>query len=361
MMTHITRIFLALFFLLVMMTIKTSVSHAQVNADPVTSSGAGAFTEFGYNARAIAMGGAMVAVTRGEFQHGTYNPGVIGFQDGYRASFSYALLSLDRSLNSIAISLPLPSTRRAPDTTVPTGDLGSRLRLQLGYLRAGVGNIDARDAEGDQIGTLDNSENEFFGGFGVRLSPKLALGFSARFYHAILKYPMDNVTSGGFGLDLGTVWTPIDKLNVGISLQHIAAKYHWDSGKLYGQTGSSTTDYLPFIARLGASYQPIEKLLVATELDFVSRIYDAEDAAEKKMGSKELSLGVEYELAQGFFLRAGVRGLDLQNSLRDEIVTNAGFAYTLRLSDFEPTVSYALMNENAGNGVTQMITVGVRF
>jgi hypothetical protein len=120
----------------------TSGVRAQTNADPVTSLGAGAFTDFGYNPRAEAMGGAMVAVTTGEYQYAGYNPAMPSYQDGYRATVSYSVLNLDRSLNFVSIGGPLVNA--VIDTTVPLEQRkpkGSTLRVQLGWLRAGVSNF----------------------------------------------------------------------------------------------------------------------------------------------------------------------------------------------------------------------------
>ncbi len=335
------------------------------NSDPVTSLGAGAFTDFGYNPRAEAMGGAMVAVTTGEYQYAGYNPAMPSYQDGYRATVSYSVLTLDRSLNFVSIGGPLINP--VIDTTVPVEQRkvrGSSIRVQLGWLRAGVSNIDARDNEGDKIGSLSSSENEFLGAAAVRISPKFGLGFSARFYYASLPYPnpaYPNITSSGFGLDLGMLYQLRDNLTIGAAIQHIAAKYHWDSGALYGQLGASTTDYFPIVFRIGATYKPIEPLLLALDFSLAQRLYDTQDDTGTKASSTSLALGAEYELAQGLFLRAGMKGLDFINELKQTVSESAGFGYTFQIQGIQPTVSYALISDRVTLGLTQMISVGVRF
>jgi hypothetical protein len=318
----------------------TSGVRAQTNADPVTSLGAGAFTDFGYNPRAEAMGGAMVAVTTGEYQYAGYNPAMPSYQDGYRATVSYSVLNLDRSLNFVSIGGPLVNA--VIDTTVPLEQRkpkGSTLRVQLGWLRAGVSNIDARDNEGDKIGSLSSSENEFLGAAAVRISPKFGLGFSARFYYASLPYPnpsFPKITSSGFGLDIGALYQLRDNI-------------------------TSTTDYFPIVFRVGGTIRPIDPLLIALDISLAQRLYDTEDNLGTHASSSSLALGAEYELADGLFIRAGMKGLDLINKLSQEISESAGFGYSFKLEGILPSVSYALISDRVTGGLTQMISVGVRF
>jgi opacity protein-like surface antigen len=307
----------------------------------------------------------MVAVTTGEYQYAGYNPAMPSYQDGYRATVSYSVLNLDRSLNFVSIGGPLVNA--VIDTTVPLEQRkpkGSTLRVQLGWLRAGVSNIDARDNEGDKIGSLSSSENEFLGAAAVRISPKFGLGFSARFYYASLPYPnpsFPKITSSGFGLDIGALYQLRDNITLGLAIQHIAAKYHWDSGTLYGQTGASTTDYFPIVFRVGGTIRPIDPLLIALDISLAQRLYDTEDNLGTHASSSSLALGAEYELADGLFIRAGMKGLDLINKLSQEISESAGFGYSFKLEGILPSVSYALISDRVTGGLTQMISVGVRF
>ena len=340
--------------------------RAQTNSDPVTSTGAGAFTEMGYNPRSAAIGGATVAVIEGEFQFAASNPAVAAFQDGYRATFSYSALNLDRTLNFVGISGPVPGVKRdtLSDSTSAKKSIASSIHLQLGWLRAGVGNIDSRDYEGDKIGTLSSSENEFLGAAAVRITPKFALGFAARFYYSTLPFPdptVPKITSSGFGLDIGAVYIPRDNVTVAATIQHIAAKYHWDSSTLYGQTGSSTTDYFPLVLRLGATWKPVDELMIAVDLANHFRLYDQQDFVTTSAKTAELALGVEYELTHGFYLRGGVRGIDLTNQLKNETGTSLGFAYTFSIQGIKPTIAYALLNDAVSTGPTQMISIGLNF
>lgn len=358
------RIFTTCFLLALMFAAGTASAQ---NGDPVSSTGPGAFTEIGYNARAVGLGSAMVAVTQGDYQYAAYNPAIIAFQDGYHVALSYVKLPFDRTSNFISLGGTIQTARNhRQDTTMQADSITDRrnIRVQIGWLRGGFDNIDARDYEGDKLGTFTSSENEFLGAAAARLNPKLALGFSARFYYASLPTANPSVptmTSGGFGLDLGAVYTPADNLNVAATIQHIASKYHWDSGKLYGDTGSSTTDYFPIVFKVGASYAGVKDLLVAVELARMSRLYDEQDDISTTATTTELSVGAEYQLAKGFFLRTGLKGIDLSNQLKGEQSFSAGLSYTFNIDGFEPTVGYAYLSESQASSSSQMLSLGVKF
>jgi len=338
---------------------------AQRTPDPVTSTGAGSFTLFGYNPRGAAIGSAMVAVTEGEYQYGAYNPALVAYQDGYKIAMSHTSLPFDRSLEFISFGGPIPTKHRTGTAAETDTSTVRGVRLQIGWLHAANSNIDARDYEGDQIGKFSETSNEFMGAAGVRLNQKLALGFAARFYYISL--PTGNpstpaLTSGGFGLDLGVVYSPIDNLNVAGTIQHIATRFHWDSSTLYGEKGSSTTDYFPIAFKIGASYKLFDnRLLLASELGSYVAQYDSQDDISIKSSTTELNLGAEYELTKGLSLRAGMKGIDLSNALAAEQTLNFGIAYAFNIQGFQPTLSYAYVSENQAGSASQMISLGVRF
>jgi hypothetical protein len=359
-----------LFVLFGLASLLPITAWAQANSEPVTTGGAGAFTDYGYNPRAEAMGGAMVAVTGGEFQYAGYNPALSSFQDDYRATFSYAAMSLDRSLNFVAIGGPLvaPSKDTISTETQSPADLkknaASTIHVQLGWLRAGVSNIQAYDFEGDKIGQLSSSENEILGNASVRITKKFGLGFSARFYHSTLPAAgngVSSISSGGFGLDIGAVYAMRENLTLGFAIEHLAAKYTWDSSPLYGQLGTTTTDYFPITFKFGAAYFPTSNLLLSADLSYAKHLYDSQDLIAQGTTTSALALGIEYQLISNLYIRGGVKGFDLVNSLGQEVSESLGFGYTFVFEGLQPSLTYAIIFDPVTAGQTQMVSVGVKF
>jgi len=136
---------------------------------------AGAFLRLGLGARAIGMGNAMTGLAADGFA-GFHNPGSLPFLTSPELAFSMGLLSLDRTHSYIGFS-----TYLQPKTAESGKSVGGfRGGLALGWIHAGVENIDIRDGDGNHFGMLSNSENAFFASFALQPVSFIGVGVTIK-------------------------------------------------------------------------------------------------------------------------------------------------------------------------------------
>jgi hypothetical protein len=288
----------------------------------------GAYSRMGFGARGIAMGNAMIAVIAGDAEP-YYNPAVVAWTTNREASASAGLLSLDRSLNFLNYTQPLPP----------------KAALSVGIINAGVSNIDGRDADAVQTGALRTSENQVRLTFATRLG-KIGIGVNIKLLYYHLYTDMTSTTAG---VDLGVLYPVNQSLTVAFSIRDINSKYKWDSGKVYGTDGASTTDKFPQLSVLGAAYVlPDSIALVSADIVF------------SNAGTTTLQAGAEVPLTPNIALRAGVDRIDLKDKGMG-ILPAAGFTLRTDLEGWSPTLSYAFAFEPFAPSGLHMISLGVSF
>ena len=160
----------SVFFLFLALVIATSTASAQFGG------AAGAFMRLGYGARAIGMGNAQSAYTGPEALV-LYNPAASGFATDREVYGSYSALGLDRTFNAAIFTAPIGVFRKKATDSVRTQV--STIGVSVGIVNAGVSNIDARDADGEQIGIASTYENFYFGSFAIRFKPQFSVGPSS--------------------------------------------------------------------------------------------------------------------------------------------------------------------------------------
>jgi opacity protein-like surface antigen len=302
------------------------------------SSMPGAFSRMGFGARGIGMGNAMSAVTEGNLVS-YYNPALSAFQKGNLFQTSYSFLALDRSLNFLSF------TKRFDFSSKDT----SRKRsagISLGIINSGVGNIDGRDNEGVQTENLSTSENQFFIGFANRFSEKLSIGISAKFYYYKL---YKSVSATSVGVDLGALYVLNEHINLSLMISDINSKYNWDSTPLYGQSGTITEDKFPLLKKIGVSYSQKKIGLIA-----------AVEYENSNGGTNIIRGGVEYNIIDKLFIRAGVDQFNLSNS--DFPAKPAfGFSYFKDFNNITVGVDYAFMVEQYSNQDRHIVGLSVNF
>ncbi len=300
-----------------------------VRAQPVSALAGlpGAPMRLGFGSQGIGMGNAMVATpTRSNM--GYYNPALAAFQERPAASVSAGFLSLDRGLNYLNYSTPLPPSAG----------------LSLGIINAGVSDIKGRDKDGRPTEEYSTSENAFFLSFGVRIDTNLVVGISTK----ILYYKLfTEMTSTTVGFDLGAIYRISSELAVGICLQDIGSKYKWDSSALYGLDGNNFTEHFPVRKRIGVSYAPEEfPVLGALELEYMARI-------------AFLKLGAEVTLTNAFAIRAGLDHLGLTES--QVARPSVGFTLQTATGSWNSSLSYAIVIEPYAPGSMHLLSLGIEF
>jgi hypothetical protein len=301
----------------------SSSATAQIGGDP------GAFSRLGFGARGMAMGNAMAAVAAGDVVS-YYNPALTPSAQYRSASASFGILSLDRSLNYVSFTLPLPP----------------KAGISVGLINAGVRNIDGRDSDGRQTGALRTSENQVFLGFGLRPSERLQLGIGLKllYYHLYT-----DITSTTIGIDAGALYRAGGGVTLALTLRDINSRYKWDTSTLFGQSGQTTEDKFPLLVTGAVSYMLPDSIgLVAVEIE--------------RAGSSTFiaRAGAEVPLVPEFTLRAGIDRMDLGES-GNGVRPSFGFAARMPLGSWTPAIHYAIVLEPFAPSPLHMISLAAAF
>ena len=315
------------------------IIFAQAKTSKISSM-PGAFSRMGFGARGIGMGNAMSAVTEGNLVS-YYNPALSVFQDGNLFQTSYSFLSFDRSLNFLSFTKRFDLFSSKSESK-PRSSAG----ISIGIINSGVGNITGRDNEGNITEALSTSENQFFLGFANRFSEKLSIGIAIKFYYYKL---YKDISATSVGLDFGALYKLTENLNVSLMISDINSKYKWDSTPLYGQDGTSPEDNFPVLKKIGLSY--IEKnigLIIAAEYE------------NSNGGTNILRGGIEYNIIDKLFIRAGVDQFNLSNSYFPAR-PSFGFSYFKDFDNITIGVDYAFMLEQYSSQDRHIVGVSVNF
>ena len=300
-----------------------SVAVAQIGGEP------GAYSRMGFSARGIAMGNAMTAVATGDVVS-YYNPAVVPWI-GYRsASVSYGILSLDRQLNTLSYGVGLKPSAG----------------LSVGIINAGVSDIDGRDSDGNQTGSLQTSENQIFLGFGIRFPAGWSAGLNIKLLYYNLYSSVNSLT---VGLDFGVLAPLSDDFTVGLTIRDLNSKYKWDTSTLFGQQGQSVEDKFPLLYTVGAAWAlPDSFGLVSAEIE-VSNV--------KSLFARA---GIEVPVIPELTLRAGIDRIDLREK-GSGIKPSFGFTLAKNLDSWTPCLNYAFVLEPFSPGGIHIVSLGVRF
>lgn len=289
----------------------------------------GAYSRMGFGARGMGLGNAMTAVAIGDII-GYYNPALLPWGEYRQGGVSFGVLSLDRSLNFLSYSQPLPP----------------QAGVSVGIINSGVSNIDGRDGDGVQTGALKTSENQAFLSFGIRTKPGLSIGVTVKFLYYHL---YTDLTSSTVGIDFGLFYPINSDLSVGATVRDINSKYKWDSSKLFNQLGGSSDDAFPRLYTVGASYRVLDSMAtVSADLEFSSA---------KTVTARA---GVEVPLIRELTFRAGIDRIDLKekgNGVRPAF----GFSVGPDIGSFAPRLHYTFVLEPFSPSGLHMISLSARF
>lgn len=297
--------------------------HAQIAGEP------GAFARLGFGARGMGMGNALTAVTTGDVV-AYYNPALTPTAQYRNATASFGIMSLDRSLNFLSYSQPLPP----------------KAGISVGLINAGVSGIDGRDSDGRETGALRTSENQVFLGFAVRPSDVLQIGVSLKLYYYQL---YTDISSTTVGVDAGALYHAGKGFTIAVTLRDINSRYKWDTSTLFGQNGQTSEDRFPLLVTGAVAWVlPDSVALVAAE-------FEASDRS-----SLIARAGVEVPLMESFALRAGIDRIDL-NEDGTGVRPSAGFTARTSIGGWTPALHYAFVMEPFAPSALHMISLSVAF
>jgi len=325
------------FILLSLFTVSTLAQpkFSEMAAQP------GAFSRMGFGARGIGFGNAMSSVINGELVS-YYNPAVTPFQEDNSFLAGYSFLSLDRALNFLSYTRKF-DFYSTTDTTTGTRKPRTTAGLSLGVLNSGVSDIDGRDNNGLSTGSLSTSENQFFMGLAARISEKISLGVTIKFYYYKL---YEEITSNSLGFDIGAIYRLNENFNISLVISDINSKYEWDTAPIYEQNGLITKDKFPNLRKVGVSYRN-------KEIGILGAIEFENSSAETNI----LRAGVEYNIYDQLYIRGGVDQFNLDN-LDWPVVPSLGFSYFKAFDSLVVGVEYAYQFEQYTGGRN---IIGVNF
>jgi len=172
-----------------------------------------------------------------------------------------------------------------------------RVGLSVGWLSAGVNEIDGRDFDGNHTTMYSSNENAFFLAFAFHPISQLSVGLTGKILYN--RFPGligdgESMSATGVAFDIGFMVRPVSFLSIGLTFKDLQGKVTWDSQDLY-ERGTQSVDRLLSGIRggmAGTFFQ--EKLTVFTELE------------KTDSWPVVFSGGVEVQPFEGFWIRSGL-------------------------------------------------------
>ena len=303
------------------------IALSQLESGSSVSGLAGAPMRMGFGARGMAMGNAMTAVISGDVQS-YYNPASVSFESEPIVVATYGVLSLDRKLNYLSY----------------TKSLKPNAGFSLSIINAGVGNIDGRDRDGIHTETYSTSENAFLLSFGLKPTSKFAFGVTAK----ILYYSLfEGIKSTTAGIDVGAIYLLSQEFTLGAVVQDITAKYKWDTSKLYGTLGNSSSDNFPLRKRVGLSWMPNDyPIIFSGEFESIgSALY--------------IRAGSEIKVYDGVHIRGGIDQIAMNADLPAK--PSVGISVQTKMANWTPSFDYAYVFEPYSPSGIHILSLALRF
>lgn len=196
---------------------------------------AGAYLRMAQGARAMALGNSTAAITN-DVESLFENPALAASLQQRQMVSAFQFLTLDRSMNSLALAFPLPPTAG----------------LALGWVHAGVNEIEGRNYSNQFTELYSTSQDALFIIFANRLMSWISVGLTLKVFYDQLP----QVDATGLGIDAGLYLLPLEGLNIAFVAKDIRSNITWDTRKIY-DFGSQRTDTFPrqYLASIAWNYQ----------------------------------------------------------------------------------------------------------
>jgi hypothetical protein len=328
----------------------TAVVAAQNFVSDVSKRGttAAPFLSIGQGARALAMGGAFVAVA--DDQSAMYwNPAGIADLSGNRVIFDYTQWIADIKYNYVG-------------ATVNLGSIGV---VGLNFTSSSIPemNVTTVETPGGTGETFGVSDVAFGVSYALKLTDKFSIGFNPKLvYQKIWK-----MSASAIALDMGVKYvTPFKGITLGMSISNFGTKMQMGGAStpvLYDPDPltSGNNGRIPADIRTGQWTLPLNfKVGIAYDV-FSSngnRLLLAVDASHPSDNYESLNVGGEYVISDFVFLRGGYKALFLKDS-EERYTLGFGIKQAL-IGNTQLTVDYAYQDFQRLKNV-QKFTLGVNF
>jgi hypothetical protein len=299
------------------------IAQAQLAGTP------GSFSRLGFGARGMGMGNALTAITSHELTS-YYNPALPSFAESRSASATYGFLSLDRRLGFLNYTQAIRPTAG----------------LSAGIIYSGIHDIDGRDSDGEHTDSYSTSEYQFFFAFSNKFTDQLSVGLGVKLFYNNL---FQDATATTIGIDAGVIYKVTESFTVGAVIQDIDAKYRWDTSKLYGRSGTTTSAAFPLLKRLGVAYRLPEGLGdVAVDLE------------NNNQGTTLIRAGAEIVATEYLTVRCGVDRMQT-NKNENGVKPSLGFTIQKGFDGLSPSLSYAYVFEPFSTSGMSIVSISFGF
>jgi len=278
---------------------------------------AGASYQYGSNARQIALSNSLVSNHNKGYNPFT-NPALLGRESAkLEYGFSYFPMSLDRSIQTFSISVPLP----------PSASMAVSLFM------TSVDDIKGTDTSGNYTNLYKAWEGFGMLSFGVQLS-KLSAGINIK----ILKSKIDTYSANGIGVDIGFLYKLSSRNQFAFLIDNLYTKYTWDTMSLYEEK-------FPRILSFGGSFKANKNMLYLCQIDYSSQ---SETLLYK--------FGVELDIMAMKNIPMDIRlGLNSKNGTFNPSV---GFGYNIFMKNkLNLGIDYAIDPGMVGEGISHLFTL----
>ncbi len=277
--------------------------HESIAGGITTAKYAGEFLSLGVGGRSLGMGSAYVALAR-DVTAGYWNPAGLAFLEYpqimlmHTSQFS-GIINYDYGSfgfpvgkrSSLGFSVIRVGVDDIKETALPNPDVG------LGETYVDENGRLVRNTPFVK-GFINSADYAFFLTYSKRVSGAFSYGGNVKILNRIIG---DN-SAWGIGFDLGFMFNPFSKLNVGINIQDITSTMlAWDTGRRELITPSirSGFAYPIEVSFFGGTMQPA--------LDFIFRFENRQQTSAANIGraSMDVNFGWEYQYQNSFAFRLG--------------------------------------------------------
>lgn len=292
----------------------------------------GAGFDYGTNAREISLSNSLVSSYNKGFS-AFINPALLSKIEKNEYGFSFFLMSLDRSIQSVSISYPLPPSAG----------------VSLSFFRLGTDNIVQTNSHfGTQIGTLSHYKGYGMLSFGIDFG-SLSAGFNLKtIFNDMDIYESEN----SLGFDFGLLYELNNKINLGLKINNLSSSFNWEINYLDQNYPEIYEEKIPINYALGCSYYIQNKILFTTQIDYLP-IIDNLDLSEKFYNRYKVGLEFYDNKYIDFpiLLRAGF------NYVENDLSYTLGFGAPIKINDsMIINIDYALDPGLMGQGISHLFS-----
>ncbi|MFC2061808.1 PorV/PorQ family protein [Elusimicrobiota bacterium] len=264
----------------------------------------GAFMSWGAGARSLGMGKAFVALS--DDASATYwNPA--------------GLAGLSRSELTALHTILWGGTVYDFISYVHPTDFGGTLGFS--GTRLFLGGFEGRDEYNRVTHTFADIQSAYGVSYGQKIMETLSIGANMK----KMSHTLDDHVSGSYIVDMGTLYSPMENLRLGLNLQNLLAISH------------GTADKIPIVTRFGMNYKLLrEKLSIGADME----------ASIGWAGGMPFHLGAEYWAMSYLAMRMGI----------DPQEFNIGFG--LRYEDYGLDYAYATHELGGSHRISATVSFG---